>query len=137
MNHKNYKIRELRDLTGLTQQQFASTYEIPLSTLRKWEQGESSPPAYVVTMLARMIPGTDHSLKSVQSKTGSVFYYDSMRKMVYDRKGNAICISEDPTLVKKENLPLYLEDLFSRFYEIQERFNRDCRYDMEEDIIWS
>ena len=33
------------------------------------------------------------------------------------------------------NLQLYLEDLFDDFYEIQEKFDRDCKYD-QEDILW-
>ena len=39
-------IKELRDSTGMTQKEFASKYGIPISTLRKWEQGESSPAPY-------------------------------------------------------------------------------------------
>ena len=29
------------------------------------------------------------------------------------------------------------KDLFEEFYAIQEKFNRDCKYDKEEDILWS
>lgn len=37
--------------------------------------------------------------------------------------------------IKAQNLALYLDDLFERFYEIQEKFDRDCKYD-KEDIFW-
>ena len=49
-------IKELRDSTGMTQKEFASRYGIPISTLRKWEQGESSPAPYVAALLARTLP---------------------------------------------------------------------------------
>ena len=53
-----------------------------------------------------------------------------------DSTGNAIYVTEDLDDVKEKNLSLYVSDLFESFYEIQSRFDRDCRYDKEEDIIW-
>ena len=44
---------------------------------------------------------------------------------------------EDLEEIKEQNLALYLDDLFDSFYEIQEKFDRDCRYDREEDILWT
>ena len=52
-------------------------------------------------------------------------------------KGNRITIQEDLEGVKEQNLALYLEDLFEGFYRLQDKFDRDCRYDKEEDILWS
>jgi hypothetical protein len=57
--------------------------------------------------------------------------------MVSDMQGNKIMIQEDLDGVKEQNLALYLSDLFEEFYEIQEKFNRDCKYDKEEDILWT
>ena len=51
-------------------------------------------------------------------------------------KGNRIYVRENLENVKTRNLQLYLEDLFNDFYEIQEKFDRDCKYDQEEDILW-
>jgi len=48
----DYRIRELRDITGLSQRDFAAKYDIPLSTLRKWEQGNATPAQYVVRLIA-------------------------------------------------------------------------------------
>ena len=53
-----------------------------------------------------------------------------------DQFGNEIFIREDLKEVKKQNLILYLEDLFEDFYTIQAKFNRDCYYDKQEDIKW-
>ena len=133
----NIIIRELRESTGLTQKAFAELFGIPVSTLRKWEQGEASPPTYLVNMMARLIPAKRKGLQIIASRHGSKYYYDEAQKMLMDSKGNSIYIQESLTGVKSENLPLYVEDLFESFYEIQEKFNRDCRFDKQEDIIWS
>ena len=45
-------------------------------------------------------------------------------------------INEDIEGVKKENLVLYAKDLFEAYYEAVEKFDRDCRLDKQEDIIW-
>ena len=52
-------------------------------------------------------------------------------------QGNIIMVQEDLREIKEQNLVIYLQDLFDGFYEIQEKFNRDCRFDKEEDILWS
>ena len=132
-----FSINELRATTGLTQKAFAELYHIPVSTLRKWEQGEASPAPYVISLLARTLPDTSALLEKIEGEDGSIYYYDSNQNAVLDKYGNKIMISESLDGVNRQNLILYLKDLFETFYEIQERFNRDCRYDKEEDIIWS
>jgi putative transcriptional regulator len=37
------RVKTMRRALGLTQEQFASRYQIPLGTLRDWEQGASEP----------------------------------------------------------------------------------------------
>ena len=130
-------IKELRDSTGMTQKEFASRYGIPISTLRKWEQGESSPAPYVAALLARTLPDTESSLKRIKTRGGKTYYYNPVKKEVSDVKGNRITIQEELEGVKEQNLALYLEDLFEGFYRLQDKFDRDCRYDKEEDILWS
>ena len=132
-----YVIRELRDATGMTQKDFAKMYGIPLSTLRKWEQGESSPAPYVLNLLAKTLPSVESSLRQIHGADGMVYYYDKCKKTVADMRGNIIMVQEDLREIKEQNLVLYLQDLFEGFYEIQEKFNRDCRFDKEEDILWS
>ncbi len=44
-------IKEIRKLTSLSQPKFCEKYGIPLQTLRKWEQGYSRCPDYVVELL--------------------------------------------------------------------------------------
>lgn len=45
------KVREVRKLTGLNQEEFCKKYHIPISTLRNWEQGFRECPMYVVELL--------------------------------------------------------------------------------------
>jgi putative transcriptional regulator len=37
------RVRSLRRALGFTQEEFAARYQIPLGTLRDWEQGRSEP----------------------------------------------------------------------------------------------
>ncbi len=46
------KIKELRKKTGLSQSKFSAKFGIPVRTLQQWEQGISTPPEYVVRMMA-------------------------------------------------------------------------------------
>lgn len=129
-------IKEIRDSTGLSQKAFAALYGIPLSTLRNWEQGTNSPAPYIINMIARTLPSLNSTLKKISGKKGDVYYYDKNQKCVSDIFGNRIYVKENLEDIKEQNLALYLDDLFESFYEIKDKFDRDCKYDKEEDIIW-
>ena len=45
-------IRALRNRLGMTQEQFARTYRLPLGTVRDWEQGRTRPDAPALALLA-------------------------------------------------------------------------------------
>lgn len=70
-------------------------YEIPLSTLRKWEQGEASPAPYVLKLIAKTLPSADTSMQQIHGEDGIVYYYDKHKRTVSDMLGNAIMIRED------------------------------------------
>ena len=132
-------IREVKDIrrsTGLTQKAFAEMFGIPINTLRKWEQHEAAPPTYLVRLIAKSLPSPENALEKIEDSKGNVYYYDSTKMLVMDSSGNAIPIHEDLEGVKRKNLGLYLHDLFEAYYNIQEKFDRDCRFDKEENIIW-
>lgn len=44
-------IKEIRNLTNLSQSSFSKKYGIPLPTLRHWEQGQRECPKYVLDLL--------------------------------------------------------------------------------------
>ena len=119
-----YLMKELRNSTGMTQKSFSDVYGIPLSTLRKWEQGEASPAPYVINFMSKLIPEYNGSLKKMQGSNGHVYYYNEIKKTVLDAKGNEIIIQENLKEIKEQNLILYLEELFDSFYSIQAKFNK-------------
>lgn len=133
----NEKIRELRDKVGLTQKAFAERYGIPLSTLRKWEQGEASPAPYVVRLIASDLSAEMKDKIEITGSHGNRYFISGDGKTVSDPAGNVIRVKESFEGVKKQNLPVYLDDLFEAFYRIQRKFDQDLRYDKEEDIIWT
>jgi len=47
-------VKEIRQLTGLSQQKFSKLYNIPLRTLQSWETGEREPALYIVELLERV-----------------------------------------------------------------------------------
>ena len=44
-------VRELRLMTGLSQQKFADYFKIPLRTLQNWEYGEREAPEYLLELI--------------------------------------------------------------------------------------
>lgn len=48
-------IKKLRELTGLSQQAFSEKYKIPKRTIENWEGGKRNPPAYVISLLERVV----------------------------------------------------------------------------------
>lgn len=44
----------LREMTGMSQRQFADYFGVPLRTLQEWEQGRRKPPEYVLNMMYRI-----------------------------------------------------------------------------------
>lgn len=131
-----YRIRELRDMTGLSQKGFADKYGIPLSTLRKWEQGSAAPAPYVVRLIASTLPATDESSVRVQDGD-NIYFFNSEKGTVSDSLGNEISVTEDIKGVNEQNLRIYLRDLFEGFYEIRDRFEKDLKFDKANDVLWS
>lgn len=43
--------KEMRQKMGLTQKQVSDIYQIPYSTIQKWEHGICVPPDYVLKMM--------------------------------------------------------------------------------------
>lgn len=53
-------IKELRQLTGLSQKQFADKYHINVGTLHNWEQGIAKTPSHFLYVLTRLITEVDY-----------------------------------------------------------------------------
>jgi len=130
-------IKEMRYATGMTQKEFAERFHIPIGTLRRWEYGESTPASYIVELIARELPVDRKMMKTIEDGKGNTFYYNKEAGYLVDRRGTRIFVQVDLDGVKKQNLILYIEDLFESYYEILNKFHQDCRLDETEDIIWS
>lgn len=49
------RAKSLRARTGLSQFDFSVKYDVPIGSVRNWEQGLNAPPAYVLKLLERVI----------------------------------------------------------------------------------
>lgn len=127
-------VKKLRKSTNKSQREFASTYDIPLSTLKKWEQNESKPAPYVLSLLSSSID-RDKTLIEIADVEHS-FYYDPLNKTVYNKNGDSINIDYDILKIKKCNLLIYLEDIFDEYYHIKNEFILKCNFDRKENVEW-
>ena len=48
-------VKEIRELTGLSQRAFSVKYNIPARTIEDWETEKRNAPAYVLQMLERIV----------------------------------------------------------------------------------
>lgn len=48
-------VKDLRDITGLTQTQFGNKYHIPLRTVQHWENGTRKPSETILYLLSRAV----------------------------------------------------------------------------------
>lgn len=48
-------IKEIRIITGLSQQKFGEKYNIPKRTIQNWESNVNVPPEYLVMLLERVV----------------------------------------------------------------------------------
>lgn len=130
-------IKEMRDMTRLTQREFAAKFDIPIGTLRRWEYGESKPAPYIIKLIALQLPVDQKKMEQIKDEEGNLFFYNKEAGYLMDMQGTRINIKDELEEVKKQNLILYIKDLFEAYYEILDKFDRDCRLDKTEDIIWS
>ena len=72
-------IKEIRNTTGLSQRSFSKMFNIPISTLQKWEQGESSPTPYIIKLIANQLPIDNNNMCKIEDK------------------GHTLCQEEEPT----------------------------------------
>lgn len=49
------RIKDLREITGMSAQRFGDLYGIPLRTIQNWEGNVNTPPEYVVKLLERVV----------------------------------------------------------------------------------
>ncbi len=65
------RIKTLRRALGLTQEEFAKRYKIPLGTLRDWEQGRSEPDQPARAYLTVIAHDPEGVRRALQSRPGT------------------------------------------------------------------
>lgn len=65
-------IREMREMLGDTQGEFAKRYGIPFRSVQNWEGGQRTPPSYVLSLLEEKVRGdaVNRLLKAMPSHEG-------------------------------------------------------------------
>lgn len=129
-------IKELRLSTGLSQSEFAKAYNIPVSTLRKWEQNESNPPKYVVSFIEKSLPFKNKNYQIYLGKDEKKYYLDRNNRRIGDSRGNWISFTEDIEGVIENNIGIYAEDLFKKYYQAIEEFDYELKCDKINKIKW-
>lgn len=130
-----FKIKEYRLLTNLTQKEFAEKYQIPLSTLRKWEQNSSQPPKYFIHVFESQFSNIKEYKKYIGSDK-KIYFVDEKNKKVGDSFGHWIYFDENLDGVIDSNLGLYIETLFLNYYKAVKQFNEDLSFDKKDRIRW-
>ena len=130
-------IKEIRQITGLSQREFSAFFGIPLGTLRNWEQGIAKPPEYVFNMIfaslrrdkminvetikfIRMLDelaelsakGIKDFSEATQENTRQMVFYDSESP---DEKGQFpivldSCVIDDPECIHHDVVSYYDSD---------------------------
>lgn len=65
-------LKEARLNAGLSQKNFCKLTDVPIGSLRNWEQGLSTPPEYVITLLVEKVK--EYENKEHKFKTFEYYY---------------------------------------------------------------
>lgn len=127
------KIKEIREMSGLSQAEFAEEYGIPLPTLKGWEYGTGSCPTYVRDLLEKAV-NRDYKLLKISKKDIRLGLKNGSIRIRKNQNENAactigiICFSVPyPAEDTKSSFP---EDLISSIQEKLSDMNRNL--DMDE-----
>ena len=97
------EVRELRLQTGLSQSKFAGMFDIPVSTLKDWEQERRNPPAYVINMMRTIL-----QYKGILISPSFVEACDARRKSVENAMAIMLSATNGPDELFMEVLDAYI-----------------------------
>ena len=112
-------IRELRLQTGLSQSKFAQMFEVPVPTLKDWEQQRRNPPAYVINMMRTIL-----QYKGMLVSQSYVEACEARRKSVENAMAIMLSATNGPDELFLEVLDSYiygkitLEEMEARFVRV-------------------
>ena len=132
MDSSDYLVKYRKE-RKLSQRQFAKAYNVPLSTLRKWEQKESTPSKFFIEMIKK--DEEDNPLIKITNEN-TTYMFDKNRMVVYDNLQTGIKVNYDITSINKDNLFIILGQLFEDYYKMIERFKAQCKLDRKGNTKW-
>lgn len=97
------EVRELRLQTGLSQSKFAKMFDVPVSTLKDWEQERRNPPAYVINMMRTIL-----QYKGMIISQSYVEACDARRKSVENAMAIMLSATNGPDELFLEVLDSYI-----------------------------
>jgi transcriptional regulator with XRE-family HTH domain len=111
-------IKEMRMQTGLSQSRFANLFDIPIATLRDWEQERRKPPVYVINMIQEILEykGLIISQKYIEE-------CEERRKSVERAVAIVTTATEGPDEVFMDALELYISGELS-LEQLEENIDR-------------
>lgn len=62
------KMKELRELTGMSQSKFAAYFGISVRNIQEWEQERKQPPPYLISLLERILDDEYFNEDNLQKK---------------------------------------------------------------------
>ncbi len=128
-------IKEIRESARMSQREFSNKLNIPIKTLQHWEQGDSQPAPYLLSLIAKEFPQTMENMEIIKRKKYT-FYIDQCENAVYDEKGTKILLTNDISRINRHNLGVYLEFLFDEHYKSKNDFEERCKIDETDNIEW-
>ena len=96
-------IKELRLQTGLSQSKFANMFDIPLATLKDWEQGRRRPPIYVINMVKSIL-----EYKGMIISENYIAACENRRKSVENALAIVLTATEGPDEEFMKALDMYI-----------------------------
>ena len=112
------EVRELRLQTGLSQSKFAKMFDVPVPTLKDWEQERRKPPVYVVNMMRTIL-----QYKGMLISESYVEACDARRKSVENAMAIMLSATNGPDDLFMEVLDSYIFGKIS-LEEMETRIDR-------------
>ena len=119
----NDLIRDYRKKLKLSQSEFSKRFNVPISTLRKWEQKEVKPSRYFIEMIKKET--SNNNLIRIEGDD-EVFVYNPETMIVTDSKRTNIKLPYDISTLRKDNLAIILSELYEDHYKSMKRFISLC-----------
>ena len=82
------RIRTLREKLGMTAQETAVRFSVPLNTWRSWESGKRMPPSYVVDLLetVTLFLAGEECRQTSMAVMDRITYLEGMRSLCYSEE---------------------------------------------------